>query len=419
MKKVYIILGVLLMSSAIFAQTSQSVEMKQFLDNQKKTFLNANTEVFLLDGTCWTRAYGEKEYCLTPTMQDINEYEARIHQKDNKENGVCKSKFHFLKVEINDKNKKLLSTMNIFVPEYVQNNVNVYLPEIDIDKLIDANVNFTYLNDYGKQAFSKPKNEEKGAKSIIWSDGFETNSVPGSNYFANNGTTNCGWGDVNCYQHSGTWSVWCASNGAACNACLGNYVNNMDADFGISNHIDVSSYHDISFTYWIDLDLNNSGTNDEFRRYDDLTGGGYTLEFTATSASPWDGQLWQQVSVDYTGQSFNYYAFAFAFSSNWTGTSYGVYLDDLELTGTPSVGIEDIDISNQVNIYPSPTSGIFSIEAENIEKIEITNIMGQLIKQIKVNSNKNTIDLSSQPNGIYFIKVVTDKGSAREKIVKE
>lgn len=66
----------------------------------------------------------------------------------------------------------------------------------------------------------------------------------------------------------------------------------------------VSGYEDIFFNYSIDLDLNNSGTNDEFLRFEDLGSGTWSLAFTATSANNLDGQLWQNSSVSYTGQAF-------------------------------------------------------------------------------------------------------------------
>ena len=72
-----------------------------------------------------------------------------------------------------------------------------------------------------------------------------------------------------------------------------------------------------------------------------------------------------------------------------------------------------------ISIYPNPTKGIFSIKAKNIEKIEIANSKGQIIKQIEVNGKKNNIDLSLQAKGFYFVKVITSIGIAVEKVVVE
>lgn len=67
-----------------------------------------------------------------------------------------------------------------------------------------------------------------------------------------------------------------------------------------------------------------------------------------------------------------------------------------------------------------------TIEGKNIQSIEISNISGQIVKELKVKSKKPVlsadrlkVDLSNQPKGIYFIKVTSEKGVAVEKVVLE
>ena len=57
------------------------------------------------------------------------------------------------------------------------------------------------------------------------------------------------------------------------------------------------------------------------------------------------------------------------------------------------------------------------IKADNMKSIEITSITGEIVKELVLNNNKTTIDLSSFSSGIYFAKIITDKGSAIKKIV--
>lgn len=95
----------------------------------------------------------------------------------------------------------------------------------------------------------------------------------------------------------------------------------------------------------------------------------------------------------------------------------GVYLDDILLTGDQSTAINELNLANAISIYPNPTNGIFSIEADKIKSIEITSITGEVIEHLVVNKNITTIDLTSFSSGIYFAKIVTDKGSAIKKII--
>ena len=71
------------------------------------------------------------------------------------------------------------------------------------------------------------------------------------------------------------------------------------------------------------------------------------------------------------------------------------------------------------NIYPNPTTGIFTVEGEDIQSIEIINIKGQMVKIFIIDNYQSSIDLSNQPKGIYVIKIVTDKRIAVKKVVLE
>lgn len=83
------------------------------------------------------------------------------------------------------------------------------------------------------------------------------------------------------------------------------------------------------------------------------------------------------------------------------------------------IGIYGKIEQQNITIYPNPTTGIISISGKKIELIEIFNIEGQIILQIKGYNEKNNIDLIACPKGIYLIKIVTDKGMLIEKIVLE
>ncbi|MCD4768717.1 MAG: T9SS type A sorting domain-containing protein [Bacteroidales bacterium] len=72
-----------------------------------------------------------------------------------------------------------------------------------------------------------------------------------------------------------------------------------------------------------------------------------------------------------------------------------------------------------ISIFPNPNNGIITIETKNIQAIEIIDITGKLVKQIRETSNKIQIDLSSLHKGIYFIKIKTEKGIVTEKIILE
>ncbi len=66
--------------------------------------------------------------------------------------------------------------------------------------------------------------------------------------------------------------------------------------------------------------------------------------------------------------------------------------------------ISTIYNSGNIKVYPNPSTGIYNIESsEKIFDVTIYDLMGRRI--INNSSNKNTIDLSTQPEGIYLLQI--------------
>jgi hypothetical protein len=76
--------------------------------------------------------------------------------------------------------------------------------------------------------------------------------------------------------------------------------------------------------------------------------------------------------------------------------------------------IGDNAFTESYKIQPNPTTGIISITGENIREIQISNISGALIYR----SQSPSADISHQPDGVYLVKITTDKGTVIKKIFK-
>lgn len=85
--------------------------------------------------------------------------------------------------------------------------------------------------------------------------------------------------------------------------------------------------------------------------------------------------------------------------------------------------VEEEELQYLILIYPNPSSGIFTIRTEQLQlkNIEVINVLGEKIlagdRPRAVSSNGQSIDLSKQPDGIYFVRVQTEKGMVSKKIV--
>lgn len=77
------------------------------------------------------------------------------------------------------------------------------------------------------------------------------------------------------------------------------------------------------------------------------------------------------------------------------------------------------DLNNQgdIAIYPNPVSDVLQIETniEDIQFVNIINIQGQLINQLKMD---NALDISSLQNGMYTIQFVKSNAVASLRFVK-
>jgi uncharacterized repeat protein (TIGR03803 family) len=80
-----------------------------------------------------------------------------------------------------------------------------------------------------------------------------------------------------------------------------------------------------------------------------------------------------------------------------------------------SVGIDELDITSEIDIHPNPTRGIFTVTSSisNQSQIEIYNMLGKIIYKSVFNNSKAEIDLSNENKGIYFICIMQDN-----KIIK-
>ncbi|MCF8219044.1 MAG: choice-of-anchor J domain-containing protein [Bacteroidales bacterium] len=97
-----------------------------------------------------------------------------------------------------------------------------------------------------------------------------------------------------------------------------------------------------------------------------------------------------------------------------TDSPYYYLLDDISISDVTSV---EENISDQMSVFPNPTNNILNIEAGEltIENVQIYNTMGQLMHSKDVNTNNIQLDVETYESGMYFIQMLTDKGTVTKK----
>ena len=85
------------------------------------------------------------------------------------------------------------------------------------------------------------------------------------------------------------------------------------------------------------------------------------------------------------------------------------------------VNTDDIELLDGLEILLNPTTGQFSVVSKHlsIKRIEVFDIYGRIQSHIPcLTCSEKTIDISHLPVGIYFVRILTEKGTVTRKLVK-
>lgn len=86
-----------------------------------------------------------------------------------------------------------------------------------------------------------------------------------------------------------------------------------------------------------------------------------------------------------------------------------------------SLGLNENDYDRMFKVYPNPSEGVLNIDMLNHSKsevaVEIYNMYGAKVSTTKIRNKENTIDLSNQINGVYFVQFRDEKINSVKKII--
>jgi|GEM_PF-1410922 hypothetical protein len=100
---------------------------------------------------------------------------------------------------------------------------------------------------------------------------------------------------------------------------------------------------------------------------------------------------------------------------NGQNDTVGCKIIDYACEITPN-SINEIQNNVSVKVYPSPSTGIITIQARGIIPdaiVEVYNMLGEKVysKALRQTRGNNNIDISTQPDGIYLYRVMSDSGN--------
>ena len=91
------------------------------------------------------------------------------------------------------------------------------------------------------------------------------------------------------------------------------------------------------------------------------------------------------------------------------------------LTASTTVGI-DSWLAGSVTLYPNPANEYVDIRVDgdlSVTAMEVYDVYGKLVNTVIVNDNPTRINVSGLADGMYFVRVTTEKGSVTKTFVKK
>lgn len=84
-----------------------------------------------------------------------------------------------------------------------------------------------------------------------------------------------------------------------------------------------------------------------------------------------------------------------------------------------TLGVDDVSLTDLVQIYPNPTEGNIEFLGVSIEQIEVFNMVGQQVIMYKSNlKNLRSVDLKTLQKGVYQIKIKSGDHFINKKVIK-
>jgi len=171
-----------------------------------------------------------------------------------------------------------------------------------------------------------------------------------------------------------------------------------DANVSIPNHTDLFAYFEL---------------NDGSGQIADNNIDSYDARLGSTNSADSNDPLWTEGCCD--GEDLS----RLASKSESRSENSLVVGDDIFPPNWDNLE-RNIEIKQNLEVYPNPTNGVFNVKIENSENsvIEVVNALGKTILIQNVNSNISNIDLTSQPKGVYFVKVVSGEVLEVKRVIK-
>ena len=89
---------------------------------------------------------------------------------------------------------------------------------------------------------------------------------------------------------------------------------------------------------------------------------------------------------------------------------------------TVNVGVEEIALEDQLNIYPNPVTDVLNVQWKNTNEsanLSIRDLSGRLVLSERVANGNAVLDFSNLSSGNYILELQTEEGTLRKQVIKQ
>lgn len=254
---------------------------------------------------------------------------------------------------------------------------------------------FLSTQTFAQQVLADTSLEASGPANSPWSS---TSSNFGTSFCDQ---TSCGTCGGPCVPNTGSWYAWFGGTSAAETGTIAQTFNVTTAGTGtLTYYLKVPMKGSIGDTLYVKLD----GTDKSKTNTVDSIG------------------AYQQVTLNVGAVTSGSHNLTFMFSKLASASSVNVLVDDIRLTVGSTVGIEEIDFSNGIQISSNSETGKIVVaynfnELQNV-RLAATDMSGKTVYSSQFENqlaDEQTIYSTGWSKGIYNISIVSDKGLVKTK----
>jgi hypothetical protein len=179
-------------------------------------------------------------------------------------------------------------------------------------------------------------------------------------------------------------------------------------------------------TYAYDTD--NNITTELWQEWNDIFFNNFLLHafsydannnLTSASSHKWNGSEW----IKYAQNKHTYDANDFILSESskiWNEEGTKILGGDSTYYYSHTVGINDLKAPLEgIIVYPNPTFTTITVETNTKGSLSIFNLKGKRLITHQITEPKTQIDISSLPNGIYFVRLTGERTAQVGKFLKQ